>query len=435
MSVRPMTHGERGVVQPGPCVPFLLTLILVALSATSVLNASLSTEPVWFYPMTDLQNHTVGPSHPVSSASDGGWVNITNKGNASDYPDHVTGGQEYRFNVSVTFEVPPNETATLSIFDGPCLVIDPSPVRDFGCLPFPPFSMDIGSGTHVLAQSFNASTPPVHREYVGSLVILAALSTGGTDYFSTALKLLPVDLASDVVLLATAVGVHCLCNAVLASIDEVFEDPTGLLRPGAQVVVWSDGIFGRVVLRDILEIRGDLYPTEYPNIVAWKSYHEIVRTGNRNHGPVLTDPSATPIEAIASTKFVLSVRYSDLDGDSPDLFLVLDGKRMETDPTNGQTGPTGTFAVTVDLSPGMHNYSFLADDGIGAANSTTATETMTIVVIAPVLVYFAVFVPGPTVSVLAFVWWRKRRRQKTLLLGEPDIGSAQLPVGPRRPGS
>jgi len=212
----------------------------------------------------------------------------------------------------------------------------------------------------------------------------------------------------------------CWCYAVLISVDEVLRDPTGSLRPGERMVLLSDEVGAIVRYRDTLEIRGDFYPPEYPHIFAWKPYHAILVTGTRNRGPTLTDPSAVPLEIIAGTRFTFSVRYGDLDGDSLDLFLVLDGTRIKADNLSGENDSNGSFSISVNLSPGIHNYSFVADDGIGAPNSTTSTGTQSLTVIPCFAVYLGIGAPGLALAIVAFVRWRRRKRSQTARAGDQD---------------
>jgi len=408
--LEPRSLSDPQVVRSGRSLTLLLASIFVLLSGAPFLTPSLKADIGSYYRITNFQNPIRAPNDSVAPLiPHGSGLSITNKANASDYPVSVTGGQEYRFNVTVSFEIPPNETGTISIV-GACSHRDPVPPRDAGCLFTPSFSVDYGPGAHVLSRSFNDATPPVHRDSFASLDIVAYLSTGGGDSYSTEVTVLPVEHASDVVFLGTVARVSCFGSCALVTVDEVLEDPTVLLHPGAQVAVHFTGLkFGPAHLRDMWEIRGDLYPTEYPYIAVWKSYHAINRTGTRNHGPVLADPSAAPLEGIASSTFMFSVRHSDADGDSLDVSFVLDGNPRQTDQSRG---PNGTFVLTFDLPPGIHNFSFLADDRFEAVNSRTVTAAMTLVVVSPLLVYSGILMPGAVIGVVAFFLWKRRKRVK-----------------------
>jgi len=201
---------RRGVRGGGRRIDVLLALILGVLCFLPILKPPLAAEALSQLGMTDAWSHPMTrtdreiPPTPL----DGG-VLITNKGNASDYPGNVTGGQPYPFNVSLTFDVPDGGNGTLSILAGPCFHVDPPPILGLGCLRFPEFLMEYGPGAHAVKLSFDAPTPTVHRDSVAVLAVWAALSTGGHDEYYIDTKVLPIERAQDVVLLATVLDPPC----------------------------------------------------------------------------------------------------------------------------------------------------------------------------------------------------------------------------------
>ncbi len=143
-----------------------------------------------------------------------------------------------------------------------------------------------------------------------------------------------------------------------------------------------------------------------------------------NHAPILTNGSVSPREGDERTAFLFSVRYVDVDGDAPDIALVLDGARSPLVYVGGDNSTGAFFRFTTTLPAGDHTFKFTADDRKGSANSTVETETLTLHVAAagfPIAILGAVGVGAAiaAVAVVVYVLWRRRIPPKEQAPTEP----------------
>ena len=199
-------------------------------------------------------------------------------------------------------------------------------------------------------------------------------------------------------------------DLVRIAIDQVIGDPTGELRPGKLVYVRSDDLIREdVVVRDIVEVRGDYHPAEDPKVVAWKDSHSVTRVGTRNQAPFLTEPAVSPTGGDDQTSFVFSVQYADLEGDLPQVSIILDGERVPMEFSRGLVTMDAAFRFAAQLGPGIHTYQFVADDRAGAPNSEVATGEFVVVVGSSGLAWAVIALDvGGTIAGVAV--WKYRSR-------------------------
>ena len=151
-----------------------------------------------------------------------------------------------------------------------------------------------------------------------------------------------------------------------------------------------------------------------------------------NHAPVLTNASLEPGHGDERTPFLFSVRYVDVDGDAPNLSLVLDGAARSMTYVGGDNSTGSIFRLTLTLSAGDHTYKFRADDRQGTANSTVETETLTLHVDAAAgigletstLLLVLGIGAACVVAAAAYFLWVGRRPPKST----PDEGSPEGPA-------
>ena len=130
---------------------------------------------------------------------------------------------------------------------------------------------------------------------------------------------------------------------------------------------------------DIVEVRGDYHPAEDPKVVAWKDSHSVTRVGTRNQAPFLTEPAVSPTGGDDQTSFVFSVQYADLEGDLPQVSIILDGERVPMEFSRGLVTMDAAFRFAAQLGPGIHTYQFVADDRAGAPMSAEGILVILIV--------------------------------------------------------
>jgi len=149
-----------------------------------------------------------------------------------------------------------------------------------------------------------------------------------------------------------------------------------------------------------------------------------------NRAPILTNPTVEPAQGDAATVFLFSVRYVDLDGDAPELFLVLDGTARPMAYVGGGNTTGAVFRLSTTLSAGTHTYRFRADDRNGSANSVVETGDFTITVsaapVAPLALLAGVGIAAAAAIALV-VFLLLRRRQPPQQPGEPPAGPPEEP--------
>jgi len=332
----------------------------------------------------------IGAAPPVQPAQ--GWnVTITNKASLIDYPVSVLGGEVYTAGIQMLLEIPSGHHGQVRIQLDVTGGFDPSEAARwvfFQPLYFVTFNLD--EGTWGARYFMQAATPVVYRDSETTLTATVRLFENGVllaqdqqpSYF---IRVEPLVRAADVAFRGTVTDADLpamgLIDLVRIAIDQVIADPTGELRPGKLVYVRSDDLIREdVVVRDIVEVRGDYHPAEDPKVVAWKVSHSITRVGTRNQAPFLTEPAISPSGGDDITEFVFAVQYADLDGDPPQVSIVLDGARMPMEFSRGLVTMDAAFRFAVHLAPGIHTYRFVADDQAGAPNSEVGTGEFVVVV-------------------------------------------------------
>jgi len=84
-----------------------------------------------------------------------------------------------------------------------------------------------------------------------------------------------------------------------------------------------------------------------------------------NHKPCLCQPMIRPMDGLARTTFVATVRYYDMDGDEPGKVEVyIDGNAYPMQLVKGRAYD-GIYRARFTLGPGEHNYYFYATDNRG----------------------------------------------------------------------
>ena len=152
-----------------------------------------------------------------------------------------------------------------------------------------------------------------------------------------------------------------------------------------------------------------------------------------NHAPILTNATLDPGVGDERTSFLFSVRYVDVDGNAPNVTLVLDGSPKAMAYVGGDNSTGAVFRLTLTLSAGDHAYRFRADDRQGTGNSTVETGEFTLHVDAaagPSLPTSTWLILGgvgaaAVVAVIAYFMWAGRRPPKPVVEGEPPEGSRE----------
>jgi hypothetical protein len=100
------------------------------------------------------------------------------------------------------------------------------------------------------------------------------------------------------------------------------------------------------------------------------SVNLTLRILSENDQPVLTGGQVSPESGDKDTEFVFTVIYSDIDGDEPTVYTVIDGKSYVMTFVDGDYTGGATYQYKTKLKPGKHKFSFLADDGARSSTST-----------------------------------------------------------------
>ncbi|MEK6852070.1 MAG: hypothetical protein AABY30_05990, partial [Candidatus Thermoplasmatota archaeon] len=132
------------------------------------------------------------------------------------------------------------------------------------------------------------------------------------------------------------------------------------------------------------------------------------------------------------TAFLFSVRYVDVDGNAPNVSLLMDGTPTSMVYIGGDNSTGAVFRLSLRLPAGDHVYKFRADDRQGTANSAVETQEFHLTVASggvPVaLVAGAGFGAAAVIAAATYLVWRSRRPRKTA----PEE-SAEKP--PEEPGT
>lgn len=349
-----------------------------------------------------------------------GWtVSIANKGNASDYPPTVVSGQLYRINVTVVAEVPSGGMGQLTLAFQVLELFGP-PRCPGGGLGLPnPESINVTAGLHTFRFNLTSNASVVHRDTQvtgATLVVILAPANGSgsvSDTYPIATTILPVAPALDVSFRADVLAAWAFDFPLEVLVDAVYADPTGVLRQGMNLTVFSDNMSTAVFARDVINVSADFFPGE-PGVCIWKPTHGVTWLSTTNHAPALSSPLVNPSEGWEGGNITFSVRYSDADGDPPEVFLLLGGVRLPMHEVSGQYLTGAIFELSMALPLGSNAYSFFADDQSRARNATTTTEVFEVTVRPLALFVTLVITPlaAAVIVIATFVLRRRRRRGK-----------------------
>jgi alpha-amylase/alpha-mannosidase (GH57 family) len=164
-----------------------------------------------------------------------------------------------------------------------------------------------------------------------------------------------------------------------------------------------------------------------------------------NHAPVLTNASVDPTQGDERTVFLFSVRYVDVDGNAPNVSIVMDGTPKAMAYVGGDNSTGAIFRLKMSLSAGEHTYKFRADDRQGTANSTVEIladggHEFTLTVASSGGLPFTTVAIGAgigvavVVAVLAYVLLRGRKPPKAAPAEESPKEAAEEPETDKKEG-
>ncbi len=91
----------------------------------------------------------------------------------------------------------------------------------------------------------------------------------------------------------------------------------------------------------------------------------LIKMGNIP--PTLSECNVTPTQGNTTTVFTYRVKYADPDGNAPIMRKIeIDGTQCEMAYKSGNNCTGAMYEYSTTLSVGMHNYSFIFDDGNGS---------------------------------------------------------------------
>ncbi|MFA5895467.1 MAG: glucodextranase DOMON-like domain-containing protein [Thermoplasmata archaeon] len=149
-----------------------------------------------------------------------------------------------------------------------------------------------------------------------------------------------------------------------------------------------------------------------------------------NHAPVLTNGTLEPGQGDERTVFLFSVRYVDVNGNAPNVSLLMDGTPTSMVYIGGDNGTGAIFRLSLRLPAGDHVYKFRADDRQGTANSTVETQEFHLTVasggVPAALVAGAGLGAAAVIAAATYLVWRSRRPRKTA----PEESAEKSPEEP-----